>query len=1456
MKLGKQLAERAKEAAMEKEEAQAGIAELERMVTVAESIGAGRAENRDRLEGAKSAFARKDYRETMILVKQYISLISNEMRSTLTERHSYIARMNAFLKQKGCTVQEELPEAFSALLLEGRFEEANRLLHELLLSQERIASEYYARSFSELQKRMLEARGNGIEISGVEEMLDASRNEMALNNTEKAFNLLENALHRVHSQLSSALDAGIMSVRSKLDAVSSEGIVSDGYEQAIGKIQEGGIDSFAEAMPVLSSIEKDLDERLRKALTIHLNDVKRDMMEAADGMLPQTFASRLEEAGALIERGKFAEARSEIMHLAASVEQMHYDAIARILLQGKRNITTLVREGIDLSAVNSRLNHVRELMKQGKYSEAVSEAESVNRDTEEMIRNLNESTQLMEKLNDAHRSVLQLIPNSVDVELRFTDTVRLYERKDFNSFIRNAPSFLMEMYSMLENYSNGQIDALDKIISSLEYLGAETLDFNRAAEGAVALLKNKDFVQSMHIVDSILKQVDAKLRELSEGWLSRASAETEKREGIQKERLVRLIEVAAKLNDTGDYYRAACIAKDVFEWAINGDEYRVNVLVQRTLHLISSVPDTRSMSASNLLDAAQRNMRTDTEGALKLAGEAYDITYKLIKEYFSSEISSVMKMVSSCRRRKVEIGYGYTLIGRAQTSLKYEDFETAFRMLQLARNEIQTKLNFVEDVERRIGGVERLLAEARRQGTPVKEEEARFQEANSSLKRFDYVLAGKTAEEVKSMLEMKLATSLATQQILRLKALTATLSEAGALSPELEQEREQCALLMKERKHYDALLKARRATGMAEDLLRTITGESINLLSAEAAKAEMDGLDANVVEGKIQETRNYLEGGQFDRALSTIRLAEDEMKLLRNSVSEAAAVFSRAENFAHLMDELNLGEMPVFTLLKQARAMLKSGKHLLALQSAQKCIESCSDALKHRGSALLDEIRSSLQTLLPEYERNGMEDRIFHIASEIAMGTEKGAEELSSLLRTRHELLLQKEVAARTVEVVAAKLGEIRTKGNIPTGILSIVERMERLISEAHFREAIERGIEAEQKIAEYSALTAEVSEQLEKLKDEAMEYGRRGIDVSGAMKVIEGALSSFGRGEPAQLRGSVIQAREAVEKALHSAALEEIAAAKILKDTCSSSGAGSFDMQIAEAERELSEGRILAAYDAARKAFIDMSSAMVSRLRALFSSIAESSVPEEAVREAGRELDEMIVRKQFNEALAFIENKRAEFSRKARLQSEMENYSVEFARYSSYFRRAGISARAMEARYASIMQDINEDAPERMRTLLEEMRRMKDEYSPVPMADFLSGEKGNRIHILNSGKSVALQTRLVLEGNGFRKEEEIGNLKAGEERIMSITVPEGEIRMQLTALNPVDGEEIRFERTYSHHGGMVRSSSPQTTLTCEFCRGRIREGAGMVACSCGALYHVQCAKRRAVCSCGKVLPE
>lgn len=1452
MKLGKQLAEKAKEVALEKEEAEARMAELEKRIALAHNLGLQTEKANGSLDRARELYEKRDYKECISTSSVSTDRLVDEIEQMFSSRIKSTESMMRFLASRGSKTDalQSALQNVQSLLGSGKFEDAESSLSSIWQKEEKSLAELFSNEFSSVQKAMMDAKLYCGEIDGVEKALSDARSEITANNIENAFRLLEQAGSLITREMKIKSDEGLKQLSLKIEISKQFGLGVGSYRERLERIRSFSPEQkFGEIQRVLDSLNTEIDRKLRRGFEIRLKTVRNDIQ---DSTLSPSFASRagsaLNEIEVQVQRGEFDKAFSALGTLDADLEKAKYDYIARILFNGKKYIAMALKNGLDLAPVNKHLNDVREQMKNRRYREAIASAEKANSEAIRLSTMTADADQTMRKLEAEFQALVTIVSNSVDISIRFTEVKKKYESKDIEGFLADSGKLLADIDVLLENFATGQIDALDRILGALEHLGAETLDFNRRMGAAVSFVKNNEFSRSLSITSELEKETESRVKELSKSWSARARESIDGTSGALRERLEKMMQTSIQLASKGENYRSASVAKDIVDWAAKGDVYRVRSLIERSKSLLNVVPDVSSSSAVNMLDAAERNAEMDTDSALNTAGEAHDILFNLLNDYFVKEMASLMDMVSTCRRKRVEIGYGYTLIGRARAALKFEDFEAASRMVSVARTEIQKRLKQVEDIEADLVRAESMLADARKGGSDAEEVQGLLQEARAALKRYDYVEA-RTGISRAIMLEEKgMAANLAAKEIIQFKAVLAVADSLKMPMKELEARKEEVLKLMRERKHYEALTSVRTISKELNASVMNNLSEQINSVASDSAKAELDGLDNSVIESRLEKARGFLSASQFSQCLKSLNLASDELELVKNSVNEAISIIEKTDSVVLKLDELNMLDNGTLNLLKQAKNLLKNDQHMLAFQTAQKCMEACGERVSFKGSQLLERLSHSIYSVVGGDEHDSATAQINEAAAALSGETAAAVDALITLKDLSERLALQTEMAGRTAEVLRKRAEELAETGIASGELNSKVAEVEALLNAKNYRSVIEKGIEVEQLVEELSSSSEKAKEKVGDLEDKLARYEDMGLGIEECKSTAQEALDLISSGKIGQGMRKIQECESSADKILHKACLSKIAALESARSV-----AKRFDVQVKEDEESLSDmiaaGDIAAAFIIGSRNYDEVAPIVTSKLRSRFEeAIGVEALSQSFTKVMRHEFEELISSQRFEEAADFVIKTEQDMASKSTLLVEVGNLSQQFTGVASDLRKTGINVRAFDLRFKNYTSEISDDNLSALRKLVQEMKKMRSDYSPRLWMECHPSKWGPQVRVTNNGRVVALDSSISINGASISKVEKLGSLKPGESRTINLpSTLSGEVVVSSRTRNPVDDSELSTSSTFIIEGNAIHMM-----LHCSYCKGKIREGTSTYGCNCGRFYHPQCAKRAAVCECGQ----
>ena len=1452
MKLGKQLTEKARELAQEREEAETKVAELDKYASLCLRLGFTSTRFDEIAKNAKEKLEAMDYRGAISDASHAISSLIDELNQMFRSRIDSTVKILNFLGSKGSDVEHlnsNLKDVRS-LLDAGEFEKADALLTEVWSREEKNVSELYSVEFSKVQRTIVEAKSRGMVLEGVDTLLSSARNEMISNNFENAFRLLDEAAASIVSKFRGSTESQIQSISSKIEISKQFGLGTSSHRERLEQVQALPPEKrFGEIQSLLSSLNRDIDHKLRRAFEVNIKTIRSDMLNKA---LPPSVISasslHLNQTEQMLSENDFERAYSTLKQVEADLEKAKYDHIARILLNGKKYISDAIRNGADVSPVNEQIKEVRELMKRRRFDEAVRTAELANEAAKELAEQITRASGLMKTIEAEYAILSARMTNSVDTSIKYADVKRRYAEKDYPGFIDGANLLVSEMRSMLETFSTSQIDGLDRKISALEYLGAETLDLNKLLENAISLVKNQEYNRCLEITARMEEEADSMLLHLNDAWMKKAAESSSSSSGNMRERLEKLMIDATALRAKEEYYRSSCVAKDVVDWSNNGDVYRVNSLVQRTKRLMSVSPLVSSGVAANMIDAAERNLAINVESALKSAGEAHDIMYGLVVDYFANEMSDLMSMISASRRKKVEIGYGYNLIGRARAALKFEDFETATRMVSIAREEIQTKLKHVEEIETSLDRVEKLFIEGKNSGGDLSEVEGMIAEARSAVKRYDYASAGMIVLEVQEKEEKILAPNLAAKEILTMKSLLQLASTLSLDTTDFETVKNEATSLMRERNHYAALVLSRKLVKDIEAVVQNAIDSAIKAVAADSARAELDGIDVKLVESRLVKARELMAQKRFEQAFNSLSLADKELDFSRNAVAETAAAMRTAEEYVEHLDELGIIEGSAIGMLRQSKSLLNNEQHLLALQTAQKCIELCGETLKKKGPQMLTRFVSDFMHFVPDEEIEELNQNMHTLKPMLEAGKPEGASGLLSIKEYCEKVKLQEEMSKRTLEVTASKVDAVTKQGIDTSTISAEIESMKKLLVSRRYREVIEVSLHIEQMVDELLLDSKRAMEKMAKLEQKLHSYEEIGVPVAECREMATGIADIASSGKPAEALSLITACDRKAEDAINSMTLSTLNALEKAGRAADELGI-EFRPGITEQAKEaMMEGRLFDSLSLSYTGLKDISFIILETLQASLDRGLEGvNYPASLRSSAMNRLDKFVSDQRYDEAMAYLREIREQASRKAATATAVEQFRSEFQSLSQTLRRAGMNTRNVESRFNTLLADLPDNAPVAAAQIIEEMKKTRNGMLPSFSIEEIKGSTVPIIAVRNRGRAVALDVSIEVKGQSFSMNDAVGNMKPGQERHLNISPSAtGEVWVNVKSRSLTDDEERVSRQLFRIDGNsLIR------IRVCAHCKGRIRDGLQTYTCGCGREYHVPCSSRLKSCECG-----
>lgn len=1441
LKLGKQLAEKAKELAHEREEAERALQQLEDTLRIMDSMGISRATVSDIVARAHSDFEAKQFKSSTANALKGIELSGKLMSDILGQRLESTTKLLDLRSSYDLDNSRfsEMVQRISGMISSGQYLEAEGSITQLWQELERSLHELFSQRYSVFQEKLNLSRTNGLDCTEMERLLSEAKNRAERGDLEGAFVMLSSADKDFRSMVSARIDDLTSQLAENMELARKLGLGAN-VNDMLSPPATSNADPF-QLITQLSSANRDLERKLRRVFEMRMKTAQVELRhESFSPAFVNSMLEKLRQVRESLDRLSFEEGYSRLGEVERDIEEEKKKNIALILIAGKKYLLEATRGGADTSQVHARMNEVKELMKRKRYSEAIKKAHEANELAMRAVKPIMDARELSSQIEESYAKASSFV-NSAELNIRHAEVMKHYGSRKFDEFIREGQAFLNEIKVSLDDHVKRQTDTLERMMGALEFLGADVIEIAGRIDEASSLARKGDFSQSIKLLQEVEGQTEALLKSAEEQWKARA-LEAAQASGEQlRERLNKMNESVAELEKKGELYRAACVAKDVVEWSTGGDAYRATSMLHRARRLLSIAEGPGANAASMIIEQAEKLLQEDVEKAMVLAGQAHDMLFTLITDRISQSINELMATVSSCRKRKIEVSYALTLISRARSALQFEDFETAIRMLSIARADIERRVKEIDALDQEYFRVKSMLQEMTQKGMDVNEISASLSSASEALSKFDYASYAAHVNKAREIGERALAAITAPKEVVKMKALMQSCVQLGIAEERTKADREAVSALMRERKYYEALQLATQISTRLREEASGLLHDRVERLKEECSRLQRDGVQTGNAELSITRASELAGKQDYEGALRAISLASQELEKAGKARDEAMAAVGEASAAIDKLHELDMIDKRHIMLLREARSLLNQGNHLLAMQTASRCMDACRETVRNAGMKKLRELVSELMKSTDVQIDDVSIDRIRTL---IEAGDLSAADALLALRNEMHNRSLQREASARTVEQLESGIGALFSSGVRSRKLEGVLESMRSSFSRGDHARVIELGMDAQQIIEEVKAKFESALASIARATEAVDEYEAAGMDVSelraSVQKLVD--MKNVGEYESVISESSrlIQRAREIGQKAAERAIQEMERLASI---------SSKLDLQVQntdECKQMLSTGNIAEAYSCASAEIASLSSTLSTSLEERMSHVLDKDwITVQLAERYSSSLTSMVSAGKLEEAVEFISRAETELSSMEATARKLQEVSNAVSGILAHLKSAGIPVGAAEQRCRELSATVTEESIQKLQKLQDELQKVRQNFSPKVVVLARPSQWGPMIEIRNTGRVVALELEATITAGSSRELHKIGDLKPGESRSIGLGRSlGGEGMVTVSGKNPVSGNGIYVARQLSLLSGALSLQS-----RCEFCRGKIKADAK--ACICGREYHAACYSRAVNCACG-----
>ena len=1376
------------------------INKADKLINLAKSAHYTLSVDLEKRDGAVKALNSGDYSSAIELSKEFL----NSTKDSFKLFFKKLLDISGILIKEGEEMGENMKKSWDMLeqaknaYNKDNLDEAINLIKKATEEAEKVKLHKVLELMKNARDKLLEAKKNGIDISPYLGMVDSAKNFLKIGKHKKAYDTILNALQMLERKINlySQLKVEIEDLHKVNEELKKEDIILEGIEEKIENVKETVEKNPEEA-------EKMVDE-LKKLIKINLRDI----------------ASTL------------------------------FQDISSILNKGK-NL------GFDLRGIDVEMENVEKLMKDENYKDSII-----------ILRNIEEK--LYEKIYKNISSEIEEFRKYgyEDVNIKINEINGFIEKGE----IENAINSFSELRDLIfnrerEKYEN-QIKEIENSISFLQELGENTDKVEKILENAREYLDKRDLEhakESIEKCNSLIESLSQNLAERAyESAKDAAQKASELKIDLEKNGIMDMLNNAAQSLKDKKYAEVIKYTADINN-KIKELTEKIEKLQKMRENLQKRVDELKNKKypidelQKLLIEIDNSIKNNDFEDAENLLNEGYE---KAKNIEIKGKINNIKRKIEELGRIMRDFNFKDDYLTITEDFFinykerRYEKLEdTGKNTIEKLKKSIELIFNnYVNKLERLISDLNEIGIQV--DSSPIAKSKEKFWEGNileafSILKDFESHIKNIHGEKMELMnIENRLGRIITVASSLGIDT-----KEYLERAKEIESNEELSARkngLEKLSKEIESRIRDK-----IENIIKDVEGE--------LDKLRKRGENTTTPEAMLMRAKSLMDKGDFK---NTLALTLDVMEEIENLGMQKNTAYGILKTLNEKINKMK-GLLPkdLITEYKNAKSLFLNERYKEAIDKAmnvseklwniEKTIEIIKDKNKElkryieQGKALGIDMKSVLIPLAKaKKELQSLHyDAALKLVNEAHKEARKKIEEIIDGYRRRYEEIIKSVIEfdlrdeledeikgindafankdAVALESLIPKLKDkaLSIVANIIKEKLDEFEKMSKLIEGREIKGKIDLNKEREK---------------LEKLKDkpkEFLEYYRNlkermiGIIKDSIKSDIEKFVDKLNNFEDLGLNLGDYKERasklmEEIDEMDYNTAINELEEIKknfetYIKEYTKDKAARAKDMVMKYNKKKAEE------YE----------KKILKRI--------ESGNYKEAI-------------KIYEEAIKYVGEYRnvvAEFNKKAMELKELIKSAISLGlNMDPYIKRLkeALSSQEDLSKGIEAMENIENE-------IWEEIEKLK----PKLTVAIDSTQKANdkyfaKIRVRNNGNSDARNVRLSLDGS-LKSENDITIMKIAKdsEEIVESFLVEGEgdkIKGKIS-YERFDGkryeEEFEIEYKISKRGFHIEKNKEK--VKCTLCRGTILPGMDIAVCdTCGAVYHVPCAKRAGKClKCG-----
>jgi len=1053
LQLTKQLEQKAKDAAKFRKSAEDKLAEAERAVASAVSIGIDAKDAQKALTDGRTAFGKRDYNAALAAAESACATAERLQADMVNDVLTSAGGMLAMIEDNGEERQrlEELLESSRRSLEEGRPGEAMTEARDTLESVKAYADRRISDMFAQVKRSIDLAEREGIATAAKKQALARAVKMHGDGNLEESLNRLAACYKGVHESFSKLIGDRSASLLETAEQVAVGGDMSP-VSGPVARAQEClAHGQFEEAMFLLGEGQKALSPLLSVSVQNRLAEqVPRSYWLREQGANIGRFATASKKATEAAKAGQSEEALEWLRRAEKALRDGEAEVVLKAIEGMRPRLVIARRFNLDITPLLTMLEDSRQETAMGRGREALDLVRDASEELDRRLEEIAEMEAVLDQTKEVFleaRAMKVVSPEAGEMVQAAREAALAGRLADTLGGLTQAREVILR--TVLDGLGPQILESELKVAAGLS-MGAPVEDDSGVLEEIEEDLRNGYLKGIAERLSSISTALEAAL--MSAARLAVVEAEqvtSSNYVGANLSEVRDKVKQARELIEQREWKPSFMLAQEAVEEANAIKRASLVTLREQTLSLLSIGRQIGiDPQTIDLWSSTMSSDDSEPSEALRSLAETYNHARVQVKEELARNFAQLQRASSAAHRKGVTTEHVDQLAEEGTRALSSFEVEVSFAKLQAAEKELEKTTALHNEVYDLIVLLSRLTSEI--QIPPGSKVQPLLKETKRLFEAGLYDGARTSARNCYREAETIGAHILVPRKVQEVQHL---LPVARQIDPAIEgeEEMEVAAGLAKEGKAAEAMSQLKDLQKRLTDLINEGIQSEIGELKSTLDQEDL-GRDEVSTMAVIEKAESLLADQRYADALRAIRFARSETAQVVNVMQASQQELGRVDGVLEEISSLGFEVREARMLLEQARRYRSSGRFNLVTEMARRAEHSASIAFWEQTRNKVEGVEKEVDvTGITGIDLEGLKARERHTISGF-VERRRYAEVPGAIERYRERIQGMKGLK----ESCASSLDKVRVQlSTLPPGSLLVAETM-KLLTQA--QEALEEG--------------------------------------------------------------------------------------------------------------------------------------------------------------------------------------------------------------------------------------------------------------------------------------------------------------------------------------------------------------------------------------------------------------